>query len=75
MAHNPTDRPSFVAVPKAQTIGKAGQLIQTKEDPTGWPIVGGVQTKDGWAYCNGSTYDENIFTDLFGRGDAQLYSG
>lgn len=64
MTHKLSDKPSLVTVPYSQNVTKAGDLSSTKKDFTGVPITGGLQVRDGYALCNGSTYDELVFPQL-----------
>ena len=57
-------RNKLIAVPKDQVITPAGKLDRVKQNATLWDTKGGVKHYKGWALCDGSAYDANVFPEL-----------
>jgi len=76
-----TIRPTITAVPKGQTITKAGQLGSTFEDTSTWlPLENGHNIQDGELALSTSTATvvtnaQNLYTDLWARSPLAWKSG
>lgn len=60
-----TIRQGLTSLPKEQVVTLAGDLQNTKQDPALWSSRYGLTYNRGWALCDGSTFDETKYPELY----------